>query len=66
MKKLGAEFILGAILLPIIVAVFASISNLQTADAVQQTRLEYIIEMNVEQKTLLNEIRRDVKELKEK
>ena len=66
MKKLGAEFILGAILLPVIVAVFASISNLQTADAVQQTRLEYIIEMNVEQKTLLNEIRKDVKELKEK
>ena len=55
--KIGAEFILGAIFIPIIVTAFLWIVDLQKADAIQMTQLEHLIQ-------LTEEIRIDVKELK--
>lgn len=55
--KIGAEFILGAIFIPIIVTAFLWIVDLQKADAIQMTKLEHLIQ-------LTEEIRTDVKELK--
>ncbi len=59
MKKIGAEFLLGAIFIPALVTGFLWIADLQKADAVQETKLDQI-------KTLLEEVRSDVKSLKEK
>jgi len=59
MKKVGAEFILGAMLLPWVVFVTMNIFSLGQADAVQETKLDQI-------KTLLEEVRTDVKSIKEK
>lgn len=66
MKKLVAEFILTAIFMPCLAVAFLWIidlqradANLQKADAVQETKLDQI-------KTLLEEVRSDVKSLKEK
>ena len=65
-KKLGAEFLLTAIFLPCLAVAFLWIidlqranANLQKADAVQETKLDQI-------KSLLEEVRTDVKTLKEK
>jgi hypothetical protein len=59
LKALGAEFILGAIFIPAFATAFLWIADLQKADAVQETKLDQI-------KTLLEEVRSDVKSLKEK
>ena len=58
-KSVGAEFILGVIALPWIVFVTVSVFSLGQADAVQETKLDQI-------KTLLEEVRTDVKSIKEK
>jgi hypothetical protein len=58
-KKLGAEFIIGMMALPWVVFVTVSIFSLDQADAVQETKLDQI-------KTLLEEVRSDVKTIKEK
>jgi len=57
MKKLGAELILGTMALPWLVWVTISVFSSQSADAVQETKLEQI-------KSLLEEVRTDVKEIK--
>ena len=59
MKKLGAEFIIGMMALPWVVFVTVSIFSLGQADAVQETKLDQI-------KVLLEEVRTDVKSIKEK
>lgn len=59
LKKLGAEFIIAVMALPWIVFVTVSIFSLGQADAVQETKLDQI-------KTLLEEVRTDVKSIKEK
>lgn len=59
MKKLGAELIIGAMALPWVVFVTVNIFSLGQADAVQETKLDQI-------KTLLEEVRSDVKTIKEK
>ena len=59
MKKLGEEFILTAIFLPCLAVVFIWIIDLQKADAIQETKLDQI-------KALLEEVRSDVKAIKEK
>jgi hypothetical protein len=59
LKTLGAEFILTAIFLPCLAVVFVWIIDLQKADAIQETKLDQI-------KSLLEEVRTDVKTLKEK
>jgi hypothetical protein len=58
-KKLGAEFILTAIFLPCLAVIFIWIIDLQKADAVQETKLDQI-------RALLEEVRSDVKTIKEK
>jgi hypothetical protein len=57
--KLGAELILGGMILPWVVWATVSIFTLGQADAVQETKLDQI-------KTLLEEVRSDVKSIKEK
>lgn len=57
--KLGAELILGTMALPWVVWATISIFTSQSADAVQETKLDQI-------KTLLEEVRSDVKTIKEK
>jgi hypothetical protein len=59
LKAIGAELILGAMALPWVVFVTVSIFSLDQADAVQETKLDQI-------KTLLEEVRSDVKSIKEK
>ena len=59
MKKVGAEFILGFMALPWIVWVTVSMFSSQSADAVQETKLDQI-------KVMLEEVRLDVKSIKEK
>lgn len=59
MKRLGAELILSVMVLPWAVFVTVSIFTLSQADAVQETKLDQI-------KTLLEEVRSDVKSIKEK
>lgn len=59
MKKIGAEFILGTIFIPVIAVLCIWVIDLQKADAVQMTKLEQLLELN-------QEIKADVKELKEK
>ncbi len=59
MKKIGAEAILFTMALPWVVFVTVSIFSLGQADAVQETKLDQI-------KTLLEEVRSDVKSIKEK
>ena len=54
--KLGAEFILSAIAIPVIVTAFLWITDLQKASAVQESKLQQLIHMT-------EEIRIDVKEL---
>jgi hypothetical protein len=58
-RKVGAEFILGVMALPWIVFVTVSIFTLGQADAVQETKQDQIIK-------LLEEVRVDVKSIKEK
>ena len=57
MLKFGAELILGSMLLPWLVWATVSIFSSQKADAVQESQME-------EEKTLLLEVRSDVKEIK--
>jgi len=54
--KLGAEFILSVIAIPIIATAFVWITDLQKASAVQETKLQQLLHMT-------EEIRIDVKEL---
>lgn len=58
-KKIGAELIIGAMALPWVVFVTVSIFTLGQADAVQETKQDHVIK-------LLEEVRQDVKTLKEK
>jgi hypothetical protein len=58
-KKLGAEMILSAMILPWAVFVTVNIFSLGQADAVQETKLDQI-------KVMLEEVRGDVKTIKEK
>ena len=58
-KTIGAEFILGVMALPWIIFVTVSIFSLGQADAVQENKLDQI-------KALLNEVRTDVKIIREK
>ncbi len=55
--KLGAELILGSMLLPWVVWATVSLFASQSADAVQETKLEQIVH-------LLEEVRSDVKDIK--
>jgi len=48
MKKIGAEFILGVMLLPILAWVLTSIASLQKADAVQEEKIETLLEITKE------------------
>lgn len=48
MKKIGAEFILGVMLLPILAWVLTSIVSLQKADAVQEEKIETLLEITKE------------------
>jgi hypothetical protein len=59
MKKIGAEFILGFMALPWIVWATASIFSAQSANAVQESKLDQI-------KVMLEEVRLDVKSIKGK
>jgi hypothetical protein len=59
MKKIGAEFILTAIFLPCLAVAFIWIIDLKKADAVQETTLQHI-------KSVLEEVRTDVKTIKER
>ena len=59
MKKVGLEFILGLMALPWIIWVTISLFSGQSADAVQETKLDQI-------KVMLEEVRLDVKSIKEK
>lgn len=59
LKTIGAEVILSFMLLPWVVFVTVSIFTLNQADAVQETKLEQI-------KVLLEEVRADVKSIKER
>jgi hypothetical protein len=59
MKKIGAEFILGFVALPWIAWATVSIFSSQSASAVQESKLDQI-------KVMLEEIRLDVKAIKEK
>lgn len=58
-RKLGAEFILSFMALPWLIWVTVSIFTLDSADAVQETKLDQIRE-------LLMEVRTDIKSIKEK
>lgn len=44
MKKLGAEFILGSMLLPWLVVLTYGMFNAKEANAVQQTKYDFIIQ----------------------
>lgn len=57
--KLGSEFILGAMIMPWAVWATVTIFSLGSAGAVQETKLDQI-------KVLLEEVRSDVKSIKEK
>lgn len=56
LKKIGAEFILGAIIAPWVIWVTASVFGFQTADAVQAQKIDLIYEM-------VKDIREDLKAL---
>lgn len=58
-KQIGAEIIITAMALPWVVFVTVSIFSFSQADAVQENKLDQI-------KTLLNEVRTDVKIIREK
>lgn len=59
MLKWGAEIILTTMLLPWVVWATVSLFASQAADAVQETKLDQI-------KSMLEEVREDVKDIKEK
>jgi hypothetical protein len=58
-RKLGAEFILGAIFIPVIVWIFASITNLDKAYATLKERSDL-------REETLKEIKEDVKFIRQK
>lgn len=57
LKKVGAEIILGTIVLPWVIWVTLAIFDSKTAQAVQETRYDYIAKR-------LDEIRLDVKAMR--
>lgn len=59
MKKLGAEFILGAMFLPWAVYVTLAVFNSQKVEAVQETKYQVIIERLEEIKKELNSLTRN-------
>lgn len=59
MKKLGAEFILGAMFLPWAVYMTLAVFNSQKVEAVQETKYQVIIERLEEIKKELNSLTRN-------
>ena len=57
MKKIGAEFILGSMLLPWLVVLTYGMFNTKEAQAIQETKYDFIVQK-------LDEIKAELKEIK--